>query len=357
MSAPEQEFFSRMAYAVPLSAAGALAHARFEEGDVFYNDLQAHTDWKAWRQGGAGKAPIAIQVRLPRRDSPGAVVDDAGSGDSGRKRSFGINWEAQVELEYLELGGSSKLFKTTQGRLFHCLWTGDAGYLDPDGASPPMPRLRAALVNDLAGKVKAGKKDDGKGKSEPTKKEKARIEEIKKKRERMLGSPILRGFLRDRGLEGSELVPSALDRRLLVSVIDHCNDMQRPALHWYLDQLGGIAGDSTSLLAPSKSPGGAKAVNSADDLDLTDSHPGMEFHLSWLPEGAFERIGDWRKGFVDRFPEKTFSRFLSSIALVYSQGHGGLTTYSNALPKRTSKASSKGQPSQPLLENAAASAD
>ena len=117
------------AWPLPSAFAAAVAACRFEQGDVLYSDAAAYGGWRDFvrRKG------HHIQVLDPAR-SVRALAADA---EGGRMLA---SWHSPVEIEITVLPrGDSERLRTTQGRLFCCLWRGDLAQLDAESAEPEPP--------------------------------------------------------------------------------------------------------------------------------------------------------------------------------------------------------------------------
>lgn len=130
-------FFPGFAWPVPRAFAAAVAGARFEAGDVLYDDRRAYEDWRA------AQATLGhwLQVLTPARS-----VRAKGESEGGR---FDANWRSEVTLTWRSSEvAEPRRVETTQGRLFSCLWRGEAARLS-GGAEPPLPRLARELQSEL----------------------------------------------------------------------------------------------------------------------------------------------------------------------------------------------------------------
>jgi hypothetical protein len=146
---------------VPRAFSSAVAACRFEQGDVLYDHPIAYAGaakvGSAAAATGTGAAPADwasvisvlghhVQVVDPPRSARQAPSDSAA-------RRFLVNWEAPIRFEMCDYrSGRVETLKSTQGRLFSCLWKGDPALLaadDPGRESPPPPALARELQNVL----------------------------------------------------------------------------------------------------------------------------------------------------------------------------------------------------------------
>ena len=123
------EFFPGFAWPVPRAFASAVSAARFEQGDVFYDAPAAYEEWK-----NAPGFRFRVQVLDPPRSARAAPADSEGD-------RFAANWASPVTFEISDYESSSRQeIRSTQGRLFTCLWRGDSGLLRGEGGSAdPLP--------------------------------------------------------------------------------------------------------------------------------------------------------------------------------------------------------------------------
>jgi len=129
------EYIEGFSWPLPRAFASAVSACRFEQGDVVYSHARAYRAWK----GRAPKLDHQIQVL----DPPKTTRALAGDGESKR---FFANWASPVELEWTAFAdASTRTVKTTQGRLFTCLWRGDVGQLDEGSEAPSPPALQREL--------------------------------------------------------------------------------------------------------------------------------------------------------------------------------------------------------------------
>jgi len=134
------EYFEGFDWPVPSAFASAVSACRFEQGDVLYSDARAY---RAWR-GSAPKIEHQIQVL----DPPKTTRALAGEGEGKR---FFANWGSPVEIEWTaRRDPAPRILKTTQGRLFTCLWRGDVERLEENSEAPTPPALQRDLHKALA---------------------------------------------------------------------------------------------------------------------------------------------------------------------------------------------------------------
>jgi hypothetical protein len=120
---------------VPAALSGAVSACRFEQGDVLFALPQGYGDW-------VSGAPCSwIQVL----DPPKSARLRTSEGDGSR---FFANWGSPVELE-IDRGAGPERLKTSQGRLFTCLWRDDLEAIGPDSTEPEAPVLQTDLQRGL----------------------------------------------------------------------------------------------------------------------------------------------------------------------------------------------------------------
>ena len=129
------------AWPVPRAFASAVAACRFEQGDLLYDDAAVYGDAR-WEVASKGLGRH-IAVLDPPRSARSAPADAQGN-------RFLANWEAPVGFELHDYrDGQSDERRSTQGRLFTCLWRGDVGVLDPESGDPTPPRGARELHAEL----------------------------------------------------------------------------------------------------------------------------------------------------------------------------------------------------------------
>nr|MCS5635492.1 hypothetical protein [Myxococcota bacterium] len=134
------ELIEGFAWAVPRALAGAASACRFEQGDVLYRDPGAYEAWS----GASPASKFALQVLDPPKTARALSAESEGN-------RFEANWSSAVELELTDCkSGETRRCRTTQGRLFSCLWRGDPDQLDPEGAEPEPPLPQRELHRRLA---------------------------------------------------------------------------------------------------------------------------------------------------------------------------------------------------------------
>ncbi len=137
------------AWPVPRAFSSAVAACRFEQGDVLYDHPLAYGIAADGEPGSASSETRevpgdwgslisilghSVQVLDPPRSARHAPSDSAA-------RRFLVNWEAPVHFELCDYrNGRSEMLKSTQGRLFSCLWKGDPSLLSADGPGSPSPQ-------------------------------------------------------------------------------------------------------------------------------------------------------------------------------------------------------------------------
>jgi hypothetical protein len=127
------DFFAGFSWPVPTAFAAAVAACRFEQGDVLYSSKRAYRAWDPVRS----ELRHHIQVLDPPRSARAMTAE----GDGSR---FSANWSSSVQLELKEYRSSStETWRSTQGRLFSCLWQGDVSWLDEEERGAPPPPLLA----------------------------------------------------------------------------------------------------------------------------------------------------------------------------------------------------------------------
>lgn len=127
--------FPGFAWPVPRAFAGAVSSARFEEGDVLYDEPLAYDDWSRAQP----RLGHWLQVLDPPRSSRVA-------GEGAR---FETHWRSSVALSWKRGSEPPERLDTTQGRLFTCLWRGAPETLAGEGPEPPLPRLARELQSAL----------------------------------------------------------------------------------------------------------------------------------------------------------------------------------------------------------------
>jgi hypothetical protein len=139
------EFLSGFAWPVPCAYSGAVSACRFEQGDVLYSAASAYESWES----AAGGADQWIQVLDPPKTARALTSEGEGN-------RFSASWLSPVELDWTLPGDSeTRRVRTTQGRLFTCLWRGDASLLGEGGDDPAPPLLARDLHQRLAEAVPA----------------------------------------------------------------------------------------------------------------------------------------------------------------------------------------------------------
>ena len=134
------ELIEGFAWAVPRALAGAVSACRFEQGDVLYSDPRAYEAWS----GGRPALKFCLQVLDPPKTARALSAESEGN-------RFEANWSSPVEFELTDCeAGETRRCRTTQGRLFSCLWRGDRDQLDPEGAEPERPLPQRELHRRLA---------------------------------------------------------------------------------------------------------------------------------------------------------------------------------------------------------------
>ena len=142
------EFLPGFRWPVPRAFASAVSVCRFEQGDVLFDAADAYA---AWQAGSRRKARIHVQVLDPPRAARAAHADS--------ESRFTANWSSPVTCEVGDRSGSTTpVVRSTQGRLFTCLWRGDLRVLRevgpgaveelalPGGARDLQKQLTAALA-------------------------------------------------------------------------------------------------------------------------------------------------------------------------------------------------------------------
>lgn len=158
------ELFTGFAWAVPRAFASAVAACRFEQGDVLYDDPIAYAGCGDAGCGNdadatSGEAPgrdvglrwgdtvrrlgHAVQILDPPRSARNAPADAVGN-------RFDANWNSPVTYELCDFRArTTTSSRTTQGRLFTCLWRGDVAWLaasdEEDQAAAPLPATAREL--------------------------------------------------------------------------------------------------------------------------------------------------------------------------------------------------------------------
>ena len=133
------DFFQGFSWAIPKAFSDAIAHCRFEEGDVIYDSQSAYQKW--------GKAlesiKYCIKVKYPRRSTSITIKEKTPMPLALAK----ANWNSEVKIELIDFSNetSPKLITTTQGRLFSLLWKGKFEILDANKQNPPPP----LFLNDI----------------------------------------------------------------------------------------------------------------------------------------------------------------------------------------------------------------
>jgi hypothetical protein len=124
------EFYSGFLWAVPEAFADAIAHCRFDEGDILYDTRKAYAQW----DNALKVLNYSIQIK---HLSKTRIKDDEGKAVSVFKQ----NWNSPVEIEvtYYKSGQQRKRFSTTQGRLFTFLRYGDFKVFDTKTREPEIP--------------------------------------------------------------------------------------------------------------------------------------------------------------------------------------------------------------------------
>ncbi len=138
------EFLPGFAWPVPRAFASAVSVCRFEQGDVLFDAADAYG---AWKSGQKRKVRFHVQVLEPPRTARSAPVDAEGN-------RFAANWSSPVTCEVGDRQESTtQVLKSTQGRLFTCLWRGDRRLLrevQPGAADdPPLPGVARDLHRHL----------------------------------------------------------------------------------------------------------------------------------------------------------------------------------------------------------------
>lgn len=125
------DFFAGFSWPVPTAFASAVAACRFEQGDVLYNSRYAYEAWEP--------APCESLLHLQVLEPPRSARAAAQEGDGTR---FSANWGSPVSFELRNYQAAAvESRRSTQGRLFSCLWKGDASLLAESGGEPPSPPL------------------------------------------------------------------------------------------------------------------------------------------------------------------------------------------------------------------------
>jgi len=133
------------AWPVPRAFAAAVSAARFEQGDVFYDDACAYGEWPA--EGTPGFR-FRVQVLDPPRSTRAAPSDAEGT-------RFAASWGSPVTCEISDYEARARSqVRTSQGRLFTCLWRGQRELLrevEPGHAELPLPAVARDLQKHLEG--------------------------------------------------------------------------------------------------------------------------------------------------------------------------------------------------------------
>ncbi|MEE2674817.1 MAG: hypothetical protein VX466_13530 [Myxococcota bacterium] len=142
------EFLPGFAWPVPRAFASAVSACRFEQGDVLFDAADAYAGWKAGRKR---KARFSVQVLDPPRSARSASREAEGS-------RFVVNWASPLTCEVGDRQGSiPEVVKSTQGRLFTCLWRGDIRLLHEElpseAGEPPIPAGARDLHKQLEATV------------------------------------------------------------------------------------------------------------------------------------------------------------------------------------------------------------
>lgn len=119
------EFIQGFDWAVPTGFNDAIAQCKFDLGDSLYNTIKAYEQWST----------------ALKHLKYGIVVKSSASLPSSAKSSFNNNWSSPLELEltYYKEKNKKEIIKSTQGRLFTCIWHGDINILKPDTNEPSVP--------------------------------------------------------------------------------------------------------------------------------------------------------------------------------------------------------------------------
>lgn len=144
------DFLPGFAWPVPRAFASAVSVCRFEQGDVFFDAADAYEEW---RRGRKRKVRFHVQVLDPPRSARSAPVD----AESNR---FAANWASPVTCEVGDRKArTTEVVRSTQGRLFTCLWRGDRALLqDVEPGTPedlPLPAVGRGLQKHLAASLGA----------------------------------------------------------------------------------------------------------------------------------------------------------------------------------------------------------
>jgi len=127
------DFFAGFSWPVPTAFAAAIAACRFEQGDVLYSSKRAYRAWDPARS----ELRHHIQVLDPPKSARAMTSESDGS-------RFSANWSSSVQLELQDYqSNSAETWRSTQGRLFSCVWKGDVSLLHEDERGAPTPPLLA----------------------------------------------------------------------------------------------------------------------------------------------------------------------------------------------------------------------
>ena len=142
------EFLPGFAWPVPRAFASAVSVCRFEQGDVLFDAADAYRARKAGRKR---VVRFHVQVLDPPRTARSAPVEAEGN-------RFAANWSSPVTCEVGDRQESTtQVVKSTQGRLFTCLWRGDLRALrevQPGAADDlPVPGVARDLQKHLEATV------------------------------------------------------------------------------------------------------------------------------------------------------------------------------------------------------------
>jgi len=133
-----RRFFEGFCWAVPVAFVDAVAVCHFGQGDVLYDTELAYVGpWSEARN----HIRYSVQVKYPSRGrSESIAVSEA---------AFKTNWHSPIEFEITDYAlGSTTTVRTTQGRLYSLLRTGEIAILN-EQIPNPMPTLHAELFRAM----------------------------------------------------------------------------------------------------------------------------------------------------------------------------------------------------------------
>ena len=129
------EFISGFKWAVPKAFNDAITQCKFEVGDTLYDTPKAYEQWSTALK----HLEYGIEIKSSK-SLPKSILS-----------TFADNWNASLEIEltYFKKGKKKDVIKTTNSRLFSCIWHGDIRVLNPHSPEPDAPILLRDVTKKL----------------------------------------------------------------------------------------------------------------------------------------------------------------------------------------------------------------